>query len=135
VSYSIDLNTPPCGTCGHQPPGPSLPEPTYNLTPVFDLALTGEDPPNPEVSEFASVVLHRQTDRPRGLRLLDGRRAGDPVEWLEKAVRRMPPPENRERFLAPEPANGWGDLPGAVTVVTRLLEAARECPDGTWSVC
>ena len=74
MSYDIYLRKlpSPCPTCGHEAPAPApdLPDPTYNLTPIFDLALTGEPLPNSNVSEAAVVLLHQETDRPRGLRLL-----------------------------------------------------------------
>lgn len=124
MSYSIYLGS----EASH------LPNPTYNLTPIFDLALTGESLPNPELSEAQVVLFRKQTDRPRGLRLLSGKKAATTSEWLEKALVNMKSPENRERFLALEPDNGWGDLSGAIEVIERLLEVSREYPEELWEV-
>lgn len=104
----------------------TLPDPTYNLTPIFDLALTGGDPyPNPDVSEGSVVVLGAPTDRPRGLRLLSGRRAADTTAWLNKAACYLAAPENQAALQALEPDNGWGDLAGACRVIGALHQAAE----------
>lgn len=47
MSYDIYLRSEPCDKCGRGGEEPELPNPTYNLTPIFDLALTGEPLPNP----------------------------------------------------------------------------------------
>lgn len=110
-----------------------LPEPTYNLTPIFDLALTGEPLPNPEVGEGAVVLLRTPTDRPRGLRVLSGRKLGDSIPMIEAALKRIA--DDPAPFRALEPDNGWGDLKDAVRVFARMLEAARECnPEATWDI-
>ena len=136
MSYDIYLITPRCPTCGRS--GDSfgdLPDPTYNLTAIFDLALTGEPLPNPETSEFSTVILGAKTDRPRGLRVLSGRKAKDTIVMLENAVGRLEDPAWRDRFIALEPPNKWGDLPGAVYVMKKLLDAGRECgPEFEWLV-
>jgi len=104
------------------------------LTEIFDLALTGEPLPNPQTNEFETVILGATTDRPRGLRILSGRKASDTVKMLENALGRLFDPEWHDRFVALEPPNKWGDLKGARTVVSRLLDAAREYPSLEWLV-
>jgi hypothetical protein len=117
-------------TKGH----PDLPGPTYNLTPIFDLALTGEEFPNPDTSEARVVLLGEKTDRPRGLRLLSGRKAKDTTAWLDKTLSHLRDPEKRTTFKALEPTNGWGTLDTAIIVIEWLLQASRDCPDHTWEV-
>ena len=39
MSYTISLEGPACPTCGRQGDRPECPDPTYNLTEIFDLAL------------------------------------------------------------------------------------------------
>jgi hypothetical protein len=136
VSYDIYLNGPKetCPTCGHQPIDPTLPDPTYNLTEIFDLALTGEPFPNPEIGEGAVVLFRRPTDRPRGLRLLDGRKARDTIEDLRKAVARINDPKEEMRFRPLEPSNRWGDLKGARWVMAELLNAAEKYPEHVWEI-
>ncbi len=135
MSYSIHLIGEVCAKCGHQPAPPRLPDPTYNLTGIFDLALTGRDLPNPELSEFQAVVLGERTDRPRGLRLLNGKRAGETEAWMRLALSQMRDQGNREKFLALEDPDGWGTLQGAVRVMGELVDAAKECPDHVWEIC
>jgi hypothetical protein len=138
MGYDIYLrnNQPACITCGHKPDetGPTLPEPTYNLTPIFDAALTGETLTNPSISEAMVVLLGVKTDRPRGLRLLNGHKGKDTVEWLEKVLGHLSNPEERDKFIALEPTNGWGTLDGATKTIQRLIEAARDYPENVWEV-
>jgi hypothetical protein len=134
MSYDIFLNGIPCDKCGHTPSGPELPNPTYNLSPIFDLALTGEKFPNEGIGEAAVVLLGVETDRPRGLRVLSGKKASETETVLSAAVVRMTDAANADTFKALEPENGWGDLPGAVEVMRGLLAAAREYPDHIWEI-
>jgi hypothetical protein len=136
MSYDIDLLPAKerCDECGSRYPRPELPDPTYNLTPIFDFVLTGERLPNPAVSEMEAVLFRTKTDRPRGLRLLSGKRADETIPLLEAALVRAEAPEHRDTLTSLEPSNGWGDLPGAVRVLRKLLDAAREFPAHTWRV-
>jgi hypothetical protein len=134
MSYDIYLNGIPCDKCGHVPEGPELPGPTYNLSQIFDLALTNESWPNPEIGEFGAVLLREKTDRPRGLRVLSGKKASDTEAMLALAVERMTDESKGDAFKALEPENGWGDLSGAIKVMRTLLSAAREYPDHTWEI-
>jgi hypothetical protein len=138
MSYDIYLqnNQPACTTCGHKPDesGPDLPGPTYNLTAIFDAAMTGEEFPNPSINEGMVVLLGTHTDRPRGLRLLNGSKGKDTVESLEKALGHLRDPEERDKFLTLEPTNGWGKLTHAESVIRELLEAARDYPENVWEV-
>lgn len=137
MSYDIYLRATAkkCETCGHiDNAEPDLPEPTYNLTPIFDRALTGEDLPNLDISEGAVVLLGKKTDRPRGLRLLSGKHAKDTIGWLRKAVEHLNDPAQKAAFKALEPSNGWGDLEGAKKVMAKLLSAAEEYPENVWEV-
>ena len=110
-----------------------LPDPTYNLTPIFDLALTGEPLPNPTVGEAAVVLLGQKTERPRGLRVLSKRKMSETIPMIESALKRIA--DNPEPFRKLEPENGWGTLKDAIWVLTRLREAALECnPEATWEI-
>lgn len=136
MSYEIYLSKPPCPTCGCCGPEPECPDPTYNLTPIFDLALTGEPLPNPDVGECEAVLFGTPTDRPRGLRVLNGRRAADTVEQLRMALVQLHDPGKHAAFRKLEPYNGWGTLKDAVLVLKRLLELASnpEYQDHVWDV-
>jgi hypothetical protein len=136
LSYDIYLRGDPetCPTCGRRASEPDLPDPTYNLTPIFDRALTGEELPNQDVSEAMVVLFRKETDRPRGLRLLSGRKAKDTIEWLRKALAHMNDPANVATFRALEPENKWGTLEDARYVFGKLLEAAEEYPEHKWEV-
>lgn len=134
MSYDIFLRGSACPTCGRGAEDPELPEPTYNLTPIFDLALTGEPMPNPETNEAQVVLLGRETERPRGLRILSGRRARDTVTMLSNALARSRDPTMRRQFVTLEPPNKWGTLPDAVWVFERLREAAERYPDHVWEI-
>ncbi|KKN01860.1 hypothetical protein LCGC14_1123570 [marine sediment metagenome] len=129
MSYDIYLQCPTC-----KDGGPDLPDPTYNLTAIFDRALTGEDLPNPDISETAVVLFNTETDRPRGLRLLTGSTGAATIKWLEKALVNMTDPKNSEVFSALEPSNEWGTLSGAVRVIEQLISAAGEHPTHIWRV-
>lgn len=138
MSYTIDLNAKPCSECDEtrEPEWTECPEPTYNLTPIFDFALTGDrEIPSPDVAEVATVLFGAKTDRPRGLRLLDGRQAHDTVADLDAAMTRLSDPANQEHLEGLEPDNGWGDLGIAVTVIRRLRRLAKDYPECIWSVC
>jgi hypothetical protein len=134
MSYDVYLRGEVCGSCGHRAEGPSLPDPTYNLTDIFDLALTGEPLPSPEVREGAVVIFHEKTARPRGLRLLSGRKGSETILMIENALKRMEDPAWYERLLALEPKNKWGSLPGARDVMGKLLRAAKEYPGHVWEI-
>jgi hypothetical protein len=135
MSYSIGMSAPACPTCRRTGEEPScLPDPTYNLTGVFDLALTGEDLSSSEPSEYESVILGKKTSRPLGLRLLDGRTGADTEADLECALRHLEDSSLREKFESLLPPNGWGTLPDAVRILERLLLAARDYPHCTWRV-
>ena len=134
MSYDVYLRAPNCPTCGHKPYEPDCPDPTYNLTPIFDLALTGEGLPNPEVSEASVVLLHKETDRPRGLRLLNGRKASETLAQLNHAIDRLSDETLRDKFVALEPPNKWGTLPDALYVMNKLRDLAAEYPNNFWEV-
>jgi len=134
VSYRIYLRAAPCPTCGRAGDEPELPDPTYNLTSIFDRALTGEPLPNPELTEYSVVLFGQQTDRPRGLRLLSGRKAKDTIAWLRNALAHVNAPEKADSFRALEPENKWGVLEDAQWVFAELLEAAIAYPEHTWEV-
>lgn len=140
MSYDIEIRSKHfCEHCGRDSRRAEdsyqgeLPGPTYNLTPIFDLALTGEPLPSPSVTEASVVLFRAKTDRPRGLRVLSGRKVGDSIAMLEVALKRIQ--DDPEPFRKLEPDNGWGTLKDAVDVLTRMRDAARECnPDATWDI-
>ena len=116
MSYSIELKGPPCPTCGHTTE-PDLPDPTYNLGPIFDLALTG-----------------RAADRPWGLKRLDERDGASTIAQLQEAQVRLADPAMEPRFRALEPSNRWGTLEDARRVIGLLLTAAEKYPSHVWSI-
>ena len=123
MSYDVYLRGERCATCGvHSEP--HLPDPTYNLTPIFDLALTDE--PMPAVGE--------KPGRETGLRLLSGKKGAETVDRLRLALVRLSDPARAESFRALEPPNKWGTLEGAITVMTALRDAATEYPTHTWEI-
>lgn len=134
MSYDIWLRASKCSTCERPYDEPEKLDPTYNLTPIFDAALTGEPLPNPEVGEGAVVLLRVKTDRPRGLRLLNGRKAKNTVDWLRRALGHLKDPAQREKFVALEPENKWGTVDGAIWVFNRMIENAEQYPENTWEI-
>ena len=136
MSYDIYLRGTPreCPHCGRFDIEPDCPNPTYNLTEIFDLALTGEPLPNPTVSEGQVVLLGAATDRPRGLRVLSGRVAADTLPMIAAAQARMADPAWTARFAALAPANGWGTVADAVSIFATLHRLATECPTHTWEI-
>lgn len=134
MSYDIYLEAKPCDHCGAAKPEPDLPNPTYNLTPIFDLALTGEDLPNAATGEVAVVLLGAATDRPRGLRLLNGKTGTESMAMLNAALDRMADERLRDQFLELQPKNGWGDFDGARRTMNELRHAANEYPLNVWRV-
>lgn len=123
MSYDIDYDVPPCVTCGRSADPGELGNPTYNLTGIFDLALTGEALPNPETA-----------DRPRGLRVLTGRTGVETLAQINGALDRLRDDRWRDRFHALEPDNGWGTIRGAIETLERLRDAAAQCPTGVWRI-
>jgi hypothetical protein len=134
MSYDIFLRGSPCVTCGHLAEPSNLPTPTYNLTPIFDLALTGATLPSPDVPERCVVLLGKETARSRWLRKLNGRKASETVEALKKALAMVNDPAYEEKFRALEPENGWGTLLGARYLFKALIDAAEEHPDLVWEI-
>ena len=136
MSYTVGLIPgPPCPSCGRSDDKIYGPDPTYNLTQIFDLALTGEDMPNPGVSEYESKLFKVPVDRSRGLEVLSGKVAKDTIASIELAIERMGDAAWRPRLKALEPDNGWGDLDGALRVMKKLLALAQEYPSYTWAIC
>jgi hypothetical protein len=136
VSYDIYLGKAACVTCGHVDHADvNLPNPTYNLTPIFDFALTGEPLPNEDVSEALVVLHHAKTDRPRGLRILNGRTGRDTLKQLNAALFALSDdPEKLETFRKLQPPNGWGTLSDARSVMKTLRDAAENHPDHVWEI-
>lgn len=142
MSYDVYLRTRVCEYCGHAErwkgaDGDGRPEPlnpTYNLTPIFDLAITGEPLPSPEISEMAVVLFREKTDRPRGLRLLNDMKAKDSVKTIQNALGRLTDPELKEKFLSLEPSNKWGTVPDAIWVINKMLEYCERWPELYWDI-
>lgn len=86
------------------------------------------------MTEYEVVVLGKKTDRPRGLRLLDGKKDRDTTGLLMAALDRMGDDWLSEEFLVLQPENGWGDLTGAIQVMRCLYEGALEYPDNVWDI-
>jgi hypothetical protein len=134
MSYDIHLMGDKCPTCEHQPRKDDLGNPTYNLTPMFDFALTGKPMPKDEPPGGAVVLLRAKTRRPYGLRILSGRKAGETLPVILKALSRMDDLKLRGKFLALNPPNHWGDFDGAVNVMKNLRWAAEANPEMTWEI-
>ena len=136
MSYDIYLGKAACVTCGHVDHADvNLPNPTYNLTPIFDFALTGEPLPNEDVSEALVVLHHAKTDRPRGLRILNGRTGRDTLKQLNAALFALSDdPEKMKTFRKLQPPNGWGTPEDARSVMKTLRDAAEEHPDHVWEI-
>jgi hypothetical protein len=136
MSYTIRLIPgPPCSACGRSDDTLEGPDPTYNLTEIFHLALIGEGMPNPEVSEYENKLLHVPTAGPRGLVFLSGMFAANTIAIIEAAIARLEDEGWQPRFKALEPDNGWGDLAGALRVMKVLLGLAKEYPLHVWDIC
>lgn len=134
MSYDIYLNSKPCPMCANVKKAGEGLHPTYNLTPIFDFAITGEPLPNRDTTEGQVVVLHAKTDRPRGLRILHEQTAADTIRPLENALARMKDPALHEEFRKLEPSNGWGSADGARKVLATMLGLARQHPEFVWSI-
>jgi hypothetical protein len=135
MSYDLYLRTDPCPHCGARKSyDGNLPEPTYNLTPIFDLALTNEALPNQDTNEAAVVLLGVPTDRPRGLRILSGRLARETRRQIMAAVDSLFDERRESDFRSLEPPNKWGTLESARDVMKALLAAASDFPDGRWEI-
>lgn len=135
MSYDIYLSKPACPTCGHhERHRGDLPNPTYNLTQIFDLALTNEPFPNPEVGEGGVVLFREPTDRPRGLRVLSGRKASETYSQIHTALERLEDPKRLQEWRDLEPPNKWGTLETAIKVLQQLRTAAHDSPDFVWEI-
>jgi hypothetical protein len=134
MSYRIYLRSDECKTCGHVDEGPMLPDPTYNLTEIFHLALTGDPMPNSETSEFDAVIFNAKTDSPRGLRVLNGKVASETEVTLRVALMRLRDPSRLDEFKKLEDPGGWGDIGGAIIVLEKLFVAAQENPNLKWVI-
>ena len=136
MSYTIHLIPgPPCSICGRSDDTIAGPDPTHNLMEIFHLALTGEEMPNPEVSEYENKLLHVFVDSPRGLQFLNCMMASNTIAIIEAAIARMEDEGWQPRFKALEPENSWGDLAGALKVMKILLALAKESPLHVWEIC
>jgi UDP-N-acetylglucosamine 2-epimerase len=135
MSYDVYLEGPTCPACKNKAAGPDgLPGPTYNLTPIFDLALTGSGLPNQDVPEAEVVLFGKRTDRPRGLRLLNAMTGKESEAILSAAAHRLHDPDMESRFRKLEPTNKWGTLEAAQQVVDDLRRAAIDYPNHIWRV-
>lgn len=143
MAYSIRIQPPigQCPHCGRPYCEPDCPDPTYNMAPLFDAALTDESWPSPTVTELERVVLRVPVDRPRGLCLLSGRKCRDTVEQIASAIARLADPARESEWKALESRycltferGLFGSAEGAIEVLGLLLVCAEQCPDGTWEV-
>lgn len=117
MSYDIHLRPGPddaisCPTCKRPYDVPLLPDPTYNLAPIFRQAF--------------------QT--PEGIEWLHGKTGEETAEALREAYDRMCDPALRAAFVALQPPNRWGDLPGAMGVMLTLRQAALDYPTYVWEI-
>jgi hypothetical protein len=126
MSYDIYLHAPgvTCPSCGRPADEPDCPKPTYNLSPIFAKAFTGE----------ACVALRGTRARATGLHLLVGHAAKDTLGALREAAAALDDPCRRILFRNLQPANGWGTVEDARRVIARLIIVAVDYPDHVWSV-
>ena len=116
MSYSIRLYE-TCSTCGHRE-GDST-DPTYNMAPMFRLALTPKS----------------TGDGPHGVKALHGRKGSETVEQLQAGLGALSDPANARKLAEMEEAcHGWGSIEGAKTVLRRLIQMAEAYPNAVWSV-
>lgn len=136
MSYSIYLESSPCGTCGRKGEEPYCPDPTYNLAGIFHLALAGEKLPDPRAGTFGDVVLHepRATPAPCGLELLTGLTGAESLSVLNLAIERIANPDMRASFEALEPPNKFGTVDGGAKILRELRDLAVEYPTNRWRV-
>jgi hypothetical protein len=78
---------------------------TYNVTPMFRLAIGGD-----------------------GLYELEGKTGAEIVARLETAVAHIRAPENRAAYEALNPPNRWGSHEGATEYLAKILAACRAHP-------
>lgn len=122
MSYSIYLRGARCPHCGAEREGPELPGPTYNLTPIFHFALTGE--------RLGTKFIPCSG----GLSLLNGLKAKDTYYWLRLAGERLFDDRLEKTFRGMEPDNKWGSLEDAREVMSKLCASAKEYPDLSWEI-
>jgi len=136
MSYDIDLvpQKQICEHCNREFDTVCGPDPTYNLSQIFDFALTGETFPSPETTEAHVVLFRKETSRPRGLRILNDRLAKDTIAEINQAIDRMFDNNLRTQFKSLEPDNGWGTLPDAISVMKTLRRLAEENPNHSWNI-
>lgn len=127
MSYDVYLKGAPCTLCKHNPPEPDLPDPTYNLGPIFTLALTGRY----DKSDYDDATAK---DVPYSLHVLNGRTGKDTIELLTKAVERLEDPKMHDAFAVLLPPNGWGTHGDATQCMVAYLMAARSFPDHVWEI-
>lgn len=84
---------------------------TYNCGPMFRLAIGGD-----------------------GLNELHDKRAGDLIAKLREAVAHISYVENRERYAAMNPENGWGSHDGATAFLRGILARCEAHPKATVTV-
>jgi hypothetical protein len=137
MSYDVYLERVACSHCKRGPDSRNVVAPTYNLAPIFTVALLG-------VGEgFARIASVNDTrdppedgeTKPCSLHVLNGRSARETIPELEAAYRRVMDPELEPRLRALEPENKWGTLEDAREVFSRMLEVAREShAECIWSI-
>lgn len=109
-----------------------FPSPTYSLSEIFDWCLTGEELPGIDTGEIEVFFAAMKTPRFRGLRVLDGLKAGHTAPCLKKALERSYKDEDRLQLM--EPSNGWGFIYIVRRVFGRMISIAEEYPDAVWSI-
>ena len=135
MSYTTRLRPPKphCEACGSWIEDVTGPDPTYNLSPIFHLALTGETETANSIDEVRTVLFGPRLERPWGLRVLDEKTGRDSLELLTPAAWvRMADPALRPAFLKLQPENGWGTFEGAIKVILQMETLAKQFPGHVW---
>lgn len=121
MSYDVYLRSPPCPTCAHVKE--FYIDPTYNLAPIFHLALTGEDPPTEDYKLEGA-----------GLCVLKGKRAKDTLITLDEALFALHEEALRPAFEKLKPPMKSCTVADAIAVLTEMRRAAFENPEGVWEI-
>lgn len=118
VSYDIDLVIDT--GAGNMPSVCDVGNYTSNVSAMWHKALWEGD------------VLHEVAGDAYSLKALHGKNAGDCIQLLERAIRRME--QDGATYVAMNPDNGWGTYEGALEYLKKMLYGCRQHPKCTIDV-
>lgn len=79
------------------------------------------------------AAMWRDAIPPDGLLGFDGKKAGDCLPILEAALLKMA--QNKARYVAMEPENGWGSFEGQFGALVELASDFAKAPNAVVRVC